>query len=147
MPSDLDAKVGYPRDTKDPSTTAPVFGSLHQKTTAIHRELGLAWPLGNATSPANAKEGPHCIAHRAALAMPVLPGQVPLGDAASDVSANDPWIGDRGGIAVFAYNRRHEDLAPEALVERGDDHNGTPYAPGGRLCRSNGYDDQANSRP
>jgi len=47
---------------------------------------------------------------------------------------------DRGGIAVFDYNRRNEDLSPEALVARGYDHNGTPYAPCGRLCRSNGYD-------
>lgn len=146
VPSDLEAKVGYHIDTKDPSKTEPVFGYLHQKTTAIHRELGLELPLGNATYPANAKEGTHFIAHRAALAMPVLPGQVQLGDAAYDVSANYQWIGDRGGIAVFAYNRRNEDLSPETLVERGYDHNGTPYAPCGRLCRSNGYDYQANSR-
>lgn len=47
---------------------------------------------------------------------------------------------DRGGMAVFDSNRRHEDRSPEALVARGYDHNGTPYAPCGRLCRSNGDD-------
>ena len=31
-------------------------------------------------------------------------------------------------------------------MNRGDDANGTPYAPCGRLCRSNGYDYQAQSR-
>ena len=56
------------------------------------------------------------------------------------------WIHDRGGIAVFAYNPRNEHLDPESLVNRGYDQNGTPYAPCGRLCRSNGYDDQAQSR-
>ena len=146
VPSDLEAKVGYHLDTKDPSKKESVFGYLHQKTTEIHRELGLALPLGNTTYPANANEGTHFIDHRAALALPVLPGQVQLGDAAYDVSANYQWIGDRGGIAVFAYNQRNEDLSLEACVERGYDHNGTPYAPCGRLCRSKGYDYQAQSR-
>ena len=38
------------------------------------------------------------------------------------------------------------DMHPAALVERGYDPYGTPYAPCGRPCRSNGYDYQANSR-
>ena len=41
MPSDLEAKVGYHMDTKDPSKTEPVFGYLHLKTTDINRELRL----------------------------------------------------------------------------------------------------------
>ena len=147
VPSDLEATVGYPMDTKTPSKQEPVFGSLHQQTTEMHRAWGLAWPLGQTTSPANASEGTHGIAHRAALAMPVLPGQGPLGDAASDGSANDHWMGDHGGIAVFAYTPRNADRSPEALVERGDDPHGTPSAPWGRRCRSTGYDSQAHARP
>jgi hypothetical protein len=146
VPSDLEAKVGYHIDTKDPSKKERVFGYLHQKTTDIHRTLGLELPLGDSTYPADANEGTHCIAHRVALAMPVLPGQRHLGDAAYDVIVNYAWIRDRGGIAVFDYNRRNEHLAPEVLVKRGYDPYGTPYAPCGRLCRSNGYDYQANSR-
>jgi len=146
VPSDLEAKVGSHIDTKDLSNTERVFGYLHLKTTDINQELGLELPLGTSTYPANAHEGTHFLAHRATLALPVLPGQVQLGDAAYDVTANYEGIRDRGAIAVFDYNRRNEDLSPEALVERGYDHNGTPYAPCGRLCRSNGYDYQANSR-
>ena len=146
VPSDLEAKVGYHIDTKDPSNTERVFGYLHLKTTDINRELGLELPLGNSTYPANAHEGTHFLAHRATLAIPVLPGQVHLGDAAYDVTANYQGMRDRGGIAVFDYNPRNEHLDPESLVERGYDHNGTPYAPCGRLCRSNGYDYHANSR-
>ena len=101
VPSDLEAKVGSHGDTKDPSTQEPVLGSLHQKTTDIHRELGLAWPLGDSTYPADAHEGTHGMAHRAARAVPGLPGQVQLGDAASDVTANDRWRRDQGGIPVF----------------------------------------------
>ena len=129
VPSDLEAKVGYHIDTKDPPRQSPSLAICTSRPLLSTAQLGLELPLGNATYPANAKEGTHFIAHRAALAMPVLPGQVQLGDAAYDVSANYQWIGDRGGIAVFAYNRRNEDLSPETLVERGYDHNDTPYAP------------------
>jgi hypothetical protein len=69
VPSDLEAKVGYHIDTKDPSQKERVFGYLHQKTTAINRALGLELPLGNSTYPADANEGTHFFAHRAALAV------------------------------------------------------------------------------
>jgi hypothetical protein len=146
VPSDLEAKIGYHVDTKDPAKKEAVFGYVHLKTTDLHRALGLELPLGNSTYAADAKEGTEFIAHRAALALPVLPGQVQLGDAANDVTANSHWIHDRGGIAVFDYNRRNEHLDAESLVNRGYDPYGTPYAPCGRLCRSNGYDYQADSR-
>jgi hypothetical protein len=146
MPSDLEAKVGYHVDTKHPSQKELVFGYVHLKTTDLNRELGLELPVGNSTYPADAHEGTEFIGHRAALAMPVQPGQVQLGDAANDVTANYQWLHDRGGIAVFAYNPRNEHLDLESLWNRGYDQYGTPYAPCGRLCRSNGYDYQADSR-
>jgi hypothetical protein len=146
VPSDLEAKVGYHIDTKNPTKTERVFGSKHLKTTDINRELGLELPLGTSTYPANAAEGTHCIEHRTSLALPVLPGQVQLGDAGDDVIANSQWSRDQGGVPVIASNPRNEHLDPESLSKRGYDQHGTPYAPCGRLCRSNGYDDQANSR-
>jgi hypothetical protein len=146
VPSDLEAKVGYHVDTQDPTKTERVFGYLHQKTTAINRKLGLELPVGNTTYPANANEGSHFIDHRAALAIPVLPGQVQLGDSAYDVTANYEWLREQGGIPVIDYNPRNERLDPESLAKRGYDQHGTPSAPCGRLCRSNGYDYQANSR-
>jgi len=146
VPSDLEAKVGYHVDTQDPTKTERVFGYLHQKTTVINRKLGLELPVGNTTYPANANEGSHFIDHRAALAIPVLPGQVQLGDSAYDVTANYQWLREQGGIPVIDYNPRNERLDPESLAKRGYDQHGTPSAPCGRLCRSNGYDYQANSR-
>ena len=147
MPSDLEAKIGVHVDTKNPDKKEEVFGYLHLKTTDLNLELGLELPVGNSTYAANAKEGTEFIAHRAALAMPVLPGQVQLGDAAYDVTANYHWMHDRGGIAVFDSHRRNEHLDPASLLKRGDDPSGTPYAPCGRLCRSNGYDYPTDSRP
>ena len=146
VPSDLEAKVGYHVDNKNPAKKEAVFGYVHLKTTDLNRDLGLALPLGNSTSPADAHEGTKFIEHRAALAVPVLPGQVHLGDAAYDVTANYRWLREQGGIAVFAYNPRNEHLDAASLVNRGSDAYGTPYAPCGRLCRSNGYDYQAQSR-
>jgi hypothetical protein len=146
MPSDLEAKVGYHVDNKNPPHKEPVFGYLHQKTTDLNQELGLELPLGNSTYPADTHEGTAFINQRATLAVPVLPGQVQLGDSAYDIIANYHWIHDQGGIAVFDYNRRNAHLDPESLLNRGYDQYGTPYAPCGRLCRSNGYDDQAESR-
>jgi hypothetical protein len=146
VPSALEAKIGSHVDTKHPSKKEPVFGSLHQKTTDRNQELGLALPLGDSTSAADANEGSQFMEHRATLAVPVLSGQGQLGDAAYDVIVNYCWMHDRGGMAVFDYNRRNEHLDPESLLHRGDDPYGTPYAPCGRLCRSHGYDDQAQSR-
>jgi hypothetical protein len=146
MPADLEAKIGYHVATKDPAKKEPIFGYLHLKTTDLNRELGLELPLGNSTYAADAKEGTQFIAYRAALGMPVLPGQVQLGDSAYDVIVNYQWIAHQGGIAVFDYNRRNEHLDPESLFTRGYDQYGTPYAPCGRLYHSNGYDYQAQSR-
>jgi hypothetical protein len=146
VPADLEAKIGYHVDTKDPSKKERVFGYCHLQTTDLNRELGLELPLGNTTYAADANEGHEFIAHREGLAMPVAPGQVHLGDSANDVTANYRWMHAHGGIAVFDYNRRSEHLDPESLLKRGYDQNGTPYAPCGRLCRSNGYDYQAQSR-
>lgn len=53
---------------------------------------------------------------------------------------------ERGGVAVFDDHPRNEHLDPESLLSRGYDAYGTPYAPCGCLCRSNGYDYQAQSR-
>jgi len=146
MPSDLEAKVGYHVDTKNPSQTEEVFGYVHLKTTDLNRELGLEWPVGHATDPANTHEGAEFIPHRTKLAVPVVPGQVQLGDAADDVTANDQWLHEQGAIAIFGSNPRNEHLDEPSLLHRGYDQHGTPYAPCGRLCRSNGYDDQAQSR-
>jgi hypothetical protein len=146
MPSDLEAKIGVHVDTKNPDQKEEVFGYLHLKTTDLNPELGLELPVGNSTYPGNTKEGTEFIPHRSKLAVPVQPGQKQLGDSAYDIIANYEWLNDRGAIAVFDYNRRNEHVDDTSLLNRGYDQNGTPYAPCGRLCHSNGYDYEAQSR-
>ena len=145
VPSDLEAGVGYHVDNHHPGHKERVFGYLHLKTTDLHPDFALELPLGNSTYAAGADEGSEFIGHRSALAMPVLPGQIQLGDAAYDQD-NYHWVNDQGGIALFAYNRRNEHVDAESLLSRGYDPHGAPYAPCGRLCHSNGYDYQAQSR-
>jgi hypothetical protein len=139
VPSDLEAAVGYHVDTKRPGKKERIFGSLHLRTTALHPDFTLEWPLGNSPYAATADEGTEFIGHREALARPVLPGQCPLADSANDATANYHWINEQGGMAIFDYHRRNEHLDPESLLHRGSDQHGTPSAPCGRLCRSNGY--------
>jgi hypothetical protein len=146
VPSDLEARVGYHIDNKDPHKQERIFGYLHQKTTNIAIELGLELPVGTSTYPANASEGSHYQAHRAKVPIPFRAQQVELVDAGYDLVENYQSIRGRGGIPIIAYNPRNEDLSPEALLARGYDAFGTPYAPCGRPCRSNGYDYHADSR-
>ena len=146
VPSDLEARVGYHIDTKDPPHTERVFGYLHQTTTHIDIERGLAFPVGTSTYPANVAEGSHFQAHRATRAIPFRPQQVELADAGDDVVDHDQGIRDRQGIPIIASHPRHEDRSPEGLLARGDDSTGTPDAPCGRLGRANGYDYQSDSR-
>jgi hypothetical protein len=146
VPSDLEAGVGYHVDNQNPGHKERVFGYLHLKTTDLHPDFALELPLGNSTYAAGTDEGSEFIGHRSALAMPVLPGQIQLGDAANDQIDNYHWVHHQGGIALFAYNPRNEHLDAKSLLKRGYNQHGTPYAPCGRLCRSNGYDYQAQSR-
>jgi hypothetical protein len=146
VPSDLEAGVGYHVDKQNPGQKERVFGYLHLKTTDLHPDFALELPLGNSTYAAGTDEGAEFIGHRSALAMPVLPGQIQLGDVANDQIDNYHWVHDQGGIALFAYNRRNERLDAESLLHWGYDQHGAPYAPCGRRCRSNGYDYQAQSR-
>jgi hypothetical protein len=146
VPSDLEAKVGYHIDTKAPHKTERVFGYLHHTTTHIAIELGVEWPVGTSTYPANGSEGSPFPTHRATLAIPFRPQQVELADAGSDVGENYQAIRGRGGIPIIADHPRREDRSPEALLARGYDTHGTPYAPCGRLCRSHGDDYRSDSR-
>jgi len=146
VPSDLEAKVTYHIDNKDPQKKERVFGYEQVRTTAVMDDLELELPVANSTYPANADEG-HCFPeHRSKVALPPQPGQVHVLDGRYDQISVYQGVRQTQGIPIISYNPRNEKLSPEVLLERGYDENGTPYAPCGRLCHSNGYNYQANSR-
>jgi hypothetical protein len=146
VPSDIEARVGYHVDNKNPSKKEQIFGYLHLKTTSKENELGLELPIGNSTYPANANEGNNFFDHRSKLGIPFVPGQINPLDSGYDQTQIYRGIRQNKGIPVIAYNPRRENLSEEALQKRGYNENGVPYAPCGRLCRSNGYDYNAESR-
>ena len=76
MSADLEAKIGSHVDPTNPAHKEAVFGYLHRKITDLTRDCGLALPLGNATYAADVNADTERIDHRAARAVPVLPGQV-----------------------------------------------------------------------
>ena len=63
-------------------------------------------------------------------------------DAKYDITKNYEYIRAKGSIPVIDYNRRRENLSRQALINRGYDHNGWPFAPCDLLCRPNGFEKQ-----
>jgi hypothetical protein len=145
-PSDLEARVGYHIDNENPEKKERVFGYLQQRTTAVNVVLGLELPVANSTYPANANEGNLFLSHREKAAVSYQPGQLNCMDAAYDQNRIYRALSAKDAIALIAYNPRNENLSEEALRQRGYDRCGTPYAPCGRLCRSNGYNYDSRSR-
>ena len=53
---------------------------------------------------------------------------------------NYQYIRSKGSIPIIDYNPRNEDLSKQALLHRGYDQKGWPFAPCGLLTRPNGFD-------
>jgi hypothetical protein len=66
--------------------------------------------------------------------------RIDIADAKYDITENYEYIRDKGSIPIIDYNRRNENLSKQALLERGYDQNGWPFAPCGLLTRPNGFD-------
>lgn len=78
LPSDLEARVGYHVDNKNPQKKELVLGYLQERTTSINVGLGLELPTGNSTYPADVREGECFQEHRSRMAIPLHPGQIQL---------------------------------------------------------------------
>jgi hypothetical protein len=66
--------------------------------------------------------------------------KVDIADAKYDITENYDYIREKGSIPIIDYNRRRENLSRQALLGRGYDEKGWPFAPCGLLCRPNGFD-------
>ena len=65
---------------------------------------------------------------------------IDIADAKYDITKNYEYIRAKGSIPIIDYNRRRENLSRQALIDRGYDEKGWPFAPCGLLCRPNGFD-------
>jgi len=144
LPKDTDAKIGVRRDPQNPNKKQKIFGYNLVLTTSVELHLKLELPVAVTNIAGNAQEGSQIITnddqidvHHWAAADRV---NIDIADAKYDITKNYEYIRAKGSIPIIDYNRRRENLSRQALVDRGYDEKGWPFAPCGMLCRPNGFD-------
>ncbi len=70
--------------------------------------------------------------------------KIDIADAKYDIISNYDYIRDRGSIPIIDYNVRNESLSKKALINRGYDQKGWPFAPCGLITKPNGFDKKHN---
>jgi len=137
IPADLEAKIGYKRANYNPNKKVAVA----MITTNVELEIGLELPIGCASSPADDLDGSYLIAEREKLIQ--KHGFLPyfdIGDCGFDIKKVFDHIRSTSSIPIIDYNQRNEKIDLKRLRKRGYNEKGTPFAPCGALCKSNGYD-------
>jgi len=141
LPKDTDARIGVRRDPKNPDKLQKIFGYNLVLSTSVELNLQIELPVAVTNISGNAEEGSQIIVnddqidahHRCRV-------NIDIADAKYDITKNYDYIRAKGSIPIIAYNRRRENLSRQALIERGYDEKGWPFAPCGLLCRPNGFD-------
>ena len=143
LPTDTDARIGVRRDPQNPNKKQKIFGYNLVLTTSVELHLKIELPVAVTNIAGNAEEGSQIISnddqidrhHHCRV-------NIDIADAKYDITKNYDYIRAKGSIPIIDYNRRNEDLSRQALINRGYDHNGWPFAPCGMLCRPNGFDNE-----
>jgi hypothetical protein len=141
LPKDIDARIGVRRNPKNPNKKEKIFGYNLVLSTSVELQLKIELPVAVTNIAGNAEEGSQIIQnkeqvhnhHHAEV-------KIDIADAKYDIIKNYEYIRTKGSIPIIDYNRRREDLSKTALLNRGYDKNGWPFAPCGLLCRPNGFD-------
>ncbi|MCP4142798.1 MAG: hypothetical protein GY755_21360, partial [Chloroflexi bacterium] len=144
LPKDTDARIGVRRDPQNPNKKQKIFGYNLVLTTSVELHLKIELPVAVTNIAGNAEEGSQIItnddqidAHHCAATDHV---NIDIADAKYDITKNYEYIRAKGSIPIIDYNRRRENLSRQALIDRGYDEKGWPFAPCGLLCRPNGFD-------
>lgn len=141
LPKDTDARIGVRRDPQNPNRKQKIFGYNLVLATSVELHLKIELPVAVTNIAGNAEEGSQIIVnddqidahHRCRV-------NIDIADAKYDITKNYAYIRAKGSIPVIDYNRRRENLSRKALLDRGYDEKGWPFAPCGLLCRPNGFD-------
>lgn len=141
LPKDTDARIGVRRDPKNPDKKEKIFGYNLVLSTSVEVHLKIELPVAVTNIAGNAEEGSQIIQnkdqihnhHKAQV-------KIDIADAKYDIINNYEYIRGKGSIPIIDYNRRREDLSKAAILDRGYDQNGWPFAPCGLLARPNGFD-------
>lgn len=144
LPKDTDARIGVRRDPQNPDKIQKIFGYNLVLSTSVEVHLKIELPVAVTNISGNADEGSQIITnndqlskHHCATANQV---KIDVADAKYDIIKNYDYIRGKGSIPIIDYNPRKENLSKQALIDRGYDQKGWPFAPCGLLARPNGFD-------
>jgi hypothetical protein len=141
LPKDTDARIGVRRDPKNPDKIQKIFGYNLVLSTSVELHLKIELPVAVNNITGNAEEGRRLITNKEQISYHhQSQGKIHIADAKYDTIKNYNHIRSSGSIPIIDYNQRNENLSKQALLQRGFDHNGWPFAPCGLLCRPNGFD-------
>lgn len=142
MPKDLDARIGCRRSKLNPNKIEKIFGFHVIISTTIEPEIGIELPIACITQPGSAKDGHYFpdLKEQIKWQHPTLKTYVDIGDCGFDQTDNYNWCRAEGSIPIIDYNVRNENLSQQALLKRGYDQNGYPFAPCQATCKPNGFD-------
>jgi hypothetical protein len=146
LPKDTDARIGVRRDPQNPNKKQKIFGYNLVLTTSVELHLKIELPVAVTNISGNAEEGSQIIInndqiynHHSSTENQV---KIDIADAKYDITKNYDYIRAKGSIPIIDYNPRNENLSKQALIDRGYDHNGWPFAPCGLICRPNGFENE-----
>lgn len=141
LPKDTDARIGVRRDPKNPNRKEKIFGYNLVLSTSVELHLKIELPVAVTNISGNAEEGSQIIQNKEQIHNHHnVQVKIDIADAKYDITNNYEYIRGKGAIPIIDYNRRREDLSKAALLNRGYDQNGWPFAPCRLLCRPNGFD-------
>lgn len=141
LPKDTDARIGVRQDPKDPDKKQKIFGYNAILSTSVELHLKIELPVAITNISGNAEEGNQIIILREQI-YKYHPCQtkIDIADAKYDVTSNYEYLRGKKSIPIIDYNPRNENLSQKALIQRGYNQNGWPFAPCGLLARPNGFD-------
>jgi hypothetical protein len=138
---DITARTGYRRCKDNPNKTEPVFGYKAVIMTSVEIELELELPIMVGTGPGNLTESAEFLKlHQRLKEYAPFKTKYHIMDSGYDNEDVYEYVRGEGAIPIIDYNYRREKLTKEALLKRGYDELGRPYAPCKRVCKANGYD-------
>jgi len=141
LPKDMDARIGVRRNPQNPDKKEKIFGYNLVLSTSVELQLKLELPVAATSIAGNAEEGSQIIVNNEQLYHHHdADVKIDIADAKYDIIKNYQYIREKGSIPIIDYNRRNEDLSKKAILNRGYDQNGWPFAPCGLLTRPNGFD-------
>ena len=141
LPKDTDARIGVRRNPKNPNKKEKIFGYNLVLSTSVEVQLKIELPVAVTNIAGNAEEGSQIIQNKEQVHNHHQAGvKIDIADAKYDIINNYEYIRGKGSIPIIDYNRRNEDLSKTAILNRGYDQNGWPFAPCGLLSRPNGFD-------